>query len=147
MTISNSLLYRRKKTEIRYANVAGSLFMKSNKTKKPKNYALGLMAHLLNGSMIGVLLVPFYKKAGLDFILLKGSLSGLFTWQALYIIGQRLGIYKVTPHLTKTGYSAIWHNVLYGIVTSYLIKWLAHPSVFRQAPTGQKENHYPADIE
>ena len=132
MTMSNYLLYRRKKTEIRYGNIAGSLLMRPYKTKKPKNYALGLMAHLINGSMIGVLLVPLYRRTGLDFPLLKGSMSGLVTWQSLYTIGQRLGIYKTSPHLTRTGYSAVLNNIIYGIVTSYLIRWLAHPSMFRK---------------
>ena len=55
---------------------------------------------------------------------------GMLTWQALYTVGQRLGIYTAKPHLTKTGYSALWNNFFYGAVTAYSIKWLAHPSVF-----------------
>lgn len=53
--------------------------------------------------------------------------------------GQRLGIYTAKPHLTKTGYSALWNNFVYGTVTAYSIKWLAHPSVFYGEPNAKRQ--------
>ncbi|KUO77054.1 MAG: hypothetical protein APF81_01065 [Desulfosporosinus sp. BRH_c37] len=130
MALSNSLIYKAGKTEIRYANIAGSIFMRPFRTKQPKNFVLGEMFHLANGSASGLLMVQIFKRFGTDLALLKGSMLGMFTWEALYTAGQRLGIYTAKPHLTKTGYSAIWNNFVYGVVTAYSIRWLAHPSVF-----------------
>ena len=132
MVLSNQMIYNKKKTEIRYGNIAGSIFMKPHKTKKPKNFLLGQIFHFANGSAIGVLLVELYKKYGTDYSLLKGAMVGMATWEILYTGGQRIGIYSSAPHLTKTGYSAIWNNLVYGISTSYAIRWLAHPSVFAE---------------
>lgn len=130
MVLSNILIYKAGKTEILYGHIAGSIFMRPTRTKQRKNFILGQIFHLANGSGAGLLLVQIFKWFGTDLALLKGSLLGMFTWQALYTVGQRLGIYTAKPHLTKTGYSALWNNFLYGAVTAYSIRWLAHPSVF-----------------
>lgn len=130
MVLSNFVIYKAGKTEILYGHVAGSIFMRPFKTKKPKNFILGQIFHLINGSGAGLLMVLVFKRFGTDLTLLKGSMLGMFTWEVLYNVGQRLGIYSAKPHLTKTGYSALWNNFLYGAVTAYSIRWLAHPSVF-----------------
>ena len=80
--------------------------------------------------LAGILLVQTFKKLGTDLPLLKGAMLGMFTWQTLNTVGQRVGIYTAKPHLTKTGDSALWNNFVYGTVTAYSVKWLAHPSVF-----------------
>jgi hypothetical protein len=130
MVLSNFLIYKAGKTEILYGHIAGSIFMRPFRTKQPKNFILGQIFHLANGSASGLLMVQVFKRFGTDLALLKGSMLGMFTWEVLYNVGQRLGIYTAKPHLTKTGYSALWNNFVYGAVTAYSIKWLAHPSVF-----------------
>ena len=107
--------------------------MRPFKTKKTKNFILGQIFHLANGSGAGLLMVQIFKRFGTDLTLLKGSMLGMFTWEALYNVGQRLGIYTAKPHLAKTGYSALWNNFVYGTVTAYSIRWLAHPLVFSSA--------------
>lgn len=130
MVLSNFLIYKAGKTEILYGHIAGSIFMRPFRTRRPKNFILGQIFHLANGSSSGLLMVQIFKKFGTDLALLKGSLLGIFTWEVLYTVGQRLGIYTAKPHLTKTGYSALWNNFVYGVVTAYSVKWLAHHSVF-----------------
>ncbi len=130
MVLSNFLIYKAGKTEILYGHIAGSIFMRPFRTKQPKNFILGQIFHLGNGCASGLLMVEIFKRFGTDLALLKGSMLGMFTWEILYNVGQRLGIYTAKPHLTKTGYSALWNNFVYGTVTAYSIKWLAHPSVF-----------------
>ncbi|MHB8126465.1 MAG: hypothetical protein ACYDEJ_12660 [Desulfitobacteriaceae bacterium] len=130
MTLSNLILFRLRKTEILYGHIAGSLLMRPFKTNKGSNFILGQLMHFFTGSGVGLLMVTIFKKFGTDHSLFKGSAMGIFSWHALYTIGQRLDIYSARPHLTKTGYSALWNNLLYGLVTSQAILWLAHPSVF-----------------
>ena len=139
MVLSNFLIYKAGKTEILYGHIAGSIFMRPFRTKKPKNFILGQIFHLANGSGAGLLMVQIFKRFGTDLALLKGTMLGMFTWEALYTAGQRLGIYTARPHLTKTGYSALWNNFLYGAVTAYSIKWLAHPSVFSAVEHNAKQ--------
>ena len=130
MVLSNFLIYKAGKTEILYGHIAGSIFMSPIRTKQRKNFVLGQIFHLINGSGAGLLMIQVFKKVGTDLALLKGTMVGMITWEALYTVGQRLGIYTAKPHLTKTGYSALWNNFVFGVVTAYSIKWLAHPSVF-----------------
>lgn len=131
MTLSNYLIYRAGKTEILYGHIASSIFMRPFRTKQKKNFILGQIFHLANGSAAGLVMVQIFKKTGTDLAILKGTMIGMMTWEGLYTVGQRLGIYTARPHLTKTGYSALWNNFVYGVVSAYSIKWLAHPSVFR----------------
>lgn len=133
MALSNFLIYKAGKTEILYGHIAGSIFMRPFRTKQRKNFVLGQIFHLVNGSGIGLLMVQIFKRFGTDLALLKGTMLGMFAWETLYTVGQRLGIYKAKPHLTKTGYSALWNNFVYGVVTAYSIRWLAHPSIFTTA--------------
>ncbi len=144
MVLSNFLIFKAEKTEILYGHLAGSIFMRPFRTNQTKNFILGQIFHLVNGSGIGLLMVQVFKRFGTDLALLKGSMLGMFTWQALYTAGQRLGIYTAKPRLTKTGYSALWNNFVYGTVTAYSIKWLAHPSVF---PSIEQTTEYPENIE
>jgi hypothetical protein len=130
MALSNYIIYKAGKTEILYGHIAGSIFMRPFKTKRRKNYILGQIFHIVTGSGAGLLMVQIFKTYGTDLALLKGTMVGMFTWQGLYNVGQRLKIYTASPHLTKTGYSSLWNNFVYGVVSSYSIRWLAHPSVF-----------------
>lgn len=130
MALSNFLIFKAGKTEMLYGHLAGSIFMKPFKTNKRNNYILGQIFHLVNGSGAGLFMVQIFKLFGTDYALLKGTMTGMFTWGFLYNVGQRLKIYTAEPHLTKTGYSAMWNNFLYGVVSAYSIKWLAHSSVF-----------------
>jgi hypothetical protein len=130
MALSNFLIFKAGKTEMLYGHLAGSIIMRPIKANKRNNFFLGQILHLVSGSGAGLLMLQIYKSFGTDLALLKGAMMGMFTWQGLYNVGQRLKIYTANPHLTKTGYSALWNNFLYGVVTAYSIKWLAHPSVF-----------------
>lgn len=140
MALSNFIIFKSGKTEILYGHIAGSIFMKPFKTNKGKNYALGQIFHLVSGSGAGLLMVQIFKRFGTDLALLKGAMVGTFTWQALYNVGQRLKIYTANPHLTKTGYSSLWNNFVYGVVSAYTIRWLAHPSVFNTKKLNEKQH-------
>lgn len=140
MALSNFIIYKAGKTEILYGHIAGSIFMKPFKTNRRKNYILGQIFHLVSGSGAGLLMVQIFKIFGTDLALLKGAMVGTFTWQGLYNVGQRLKIYTANPHLTKTGYSSLWNNFVYGVVSAYSIRWLAHPSVFNSKKHNVKQH-------
>lgn len=145
MVISNLIIYKSGKTEILYGHIAGSIFMRPFRTNSRNNFILGQIFHLANGSGAGIMMVQFFKKFGKDLPLLKGTALGMFTWEVLYTVGQRVGIYTAKPHLTKTGYSSLFNNFVYGAVTAYSIRWLAHPSVFSSTEQALEvpEGHFP----
>lgn len=142
MALSNLIIFKAGKTEILYGHISGSIFMRPFKTNSRKNFTLGQIFHLVSRSSIGLLMVQIYKIFGTDLALLKGTMMGMFTWEVFFNVGQRLKIWTSNPHLTKTGYSALWNNFVYGVVTAYTIKWLAHPSVFSSDKHNVKQQDY-----
>jgi hypothetical protein len=141
MALSNYIIYKAGKTEILYGHIAGSIIMRPFRTNRRKNYILGQIFHLVSGSGAGLLMVQIFKSFGTDLALLKGTMVGMFTWQGLYNVGQRLKIYTARPHLTKTGYSSLWNNFVYGVVSAYSIRWLAHPSIFSSDKRNEKQQN------
>lgn len=132
MDLSNTFLWRAKKTELLHGHLAGSMFMRAFRTNKTKNFALGQIFHMLTGATLGIPILQLLKRTGKDHYLVKGGFAGLVTWGVLYNFGQRAGLFTTKPHLTKTHYSSLWHNFLYGITTAQAIVSLSEPSLFPQ---------------
>lgn len=130
MDTSNFILWRAKKTEGLYGHLAGSMIMRPSKLKKGKNFLIGQIFHMSVGSSVGVIMTQILKRFGKDYHILKGGILSFATWGFLYNFGQRMGFYRMNPHLTKSSYAAIWHHLIYGLVTSQAIVTLADPTIF-----------------
>ncbi|EHQ91289.1 hypothetical protein [Desulfosporosinus youngiae] len=130
MDISNAFLWRVGKSEVLYGHLGGSVFMKAFRTNRAKNFFLGQIFHWTTSAALAIPFFHFLKHTGKDHHLFKGGVWGLFIWATLYNGGQRVGLYKAKPHLSKSHYAAIWHNVLYGLATSWLMVRCADPSLF-----------------
>lgn len=141
MDASNMILWRNKKTEGLYGHLAGSMIMSPLKLNRGKNFMLGQIFHMTVGSCLGVGMVQILKKFGKDYHALKGGFFAIATWGFLYNFGQRMGFYRHHPHITRSGYAAIWHHLIYGLVTSTAIVTLADPTVFPDASSVQPRNN------
>lgn len=139
MDISNLILWRAKKTEGLYGHLAGSMIMKPSRLNKGKNFLIGQLFHMMVGSAIGVFMSQLLKKTGRDYHLLKGGFLSVLTWGILYNFGQRMGFYRMNPRLTKSGYAAIWHHLIYGLATSHAIVALADPAIFPHKESGAEK--------
>ncbi|MEW6041670.1 MAG: hypothetical protein AB1633_09125 [Elusimicrobiota bacterium] len=129
--LSNFLIYRAGGTEMLYGHLAASLYSKPLETKKAKNFWLGQVLDVAIGTTFGVPVVYLMKKTGNDHHLLKGASVGLLLWGTLYSIGSlKTNLFSAKPTLTKTHYSALWNNTLYGITTAYAANKLADPGLF-----------------
>lgn len=137
MDLSNLMLWRRKKTEMLYGHIAGSLLMSSLRTNQRKNFILGQISHMMVGSLLGIPMTYVFKKTGRDHHLLKGIGMSWLTWSVFYDLGQRLGIFRAKPHLTKTHYAALWDNLVYGIATAQAIVAVSDPSLFPASSVSQ----------
>lgn len=142
MDISNELIYKAGKTEGRYANVAGQMFVSPIRTKQRKNFILGEILHLAVGSVFGLPLVYILKKTGKDHYLAKGLVTSILTWGVLYTGGQKVGLFKKN-HLTKSLYSAMWNNLIYGISAAKVIVSIADPAVFKMQEQETLEGYEP----
>lgn len=60
MVISNMILYKTGKSEILYGHIAGSIFMRPIRTNQRKNFILGQIFHLVNGSGAGLIMVGVF---------------------------------------------------------------------------------------
>lgn len=132
MDISNVLLWKTKKTEMLYGHLSGSMFMRAFRTNQTKNFLLGQILHMGAGSALGIPIFQLLKRTGKDYYLIKGAFAGMASWGVLYDFGIRFGLFTAKPHLTKSHYSALWHNLLFGLTTAQAIVSLSDPSLFPQ---------------
>lgn len=135
--LSNALLWRKGKTEMLYGHFAASMFMRPFRTNQKKNFWLGQIFHMFTGIHFAFPIFYLLKKTGRDNLFLKGMIGGSVVWSSLYAFGVRMKMYLAKPHLTKTHYSYLWHNVLYGVATAYSMVWLAEPGTFPEGSQTQ----------
>ena len=139
MDISNTLLYKSRKTEGLYGHIAGQMFVAPFRTKQRKNFILGEILHLAGGSIFGIPLFYILKKTGKDHYMSKGLVSSIITWGVLYAGGQKVGLFK-KPLFTKTLYSEMFNHLIYGIVSSKAMVTLADPIVFESSNQTNKQS-------
>lgn len=138
VNISNALLWKANKTEILFGHLSASMLMHPLRTKQKKNFFLGQVLNLITGSLLGIPMFLILKLTGTDNLFLKGFLGGGFIWGSLYSFGIKAGFYTAKPHLTKTHYSYLYHNTVYGLISAFTMKWLADPSVFPNKQQNQR---------
>ncbi|MGC7870568.1 hypothetical protein ACPUYX_03435 [Desulfosporosinus sp. SYSU MS00001] len=132
--ISNAMLYKTKKTEATFGQIAASFFKTptTNSKQKPAIY-LGELLHLSVGTVLGIPLFYILKRTGKDHHLAKGLVSSLLTWIILYTGGQKIGLFK-KPSKIKTHYASVWNHILYGLASVKAMVWLADPEIFSSHP-------------
>ena len=143
MGVSNLLFWRSRKTEALYGHIAGSIFMRPFRLNQRKNFWLGQLTHYITGSAVAYPLNYIFKKTGKDHYLLKGGFYGAITWELIYGLGQKFDAYSTKPHLTKTHYTELFNNILYGLVTAQALVTFSEPSMFPNKTTQEKNNFQP----
>lgn len=132
MDVSNFLLWITNQTEGLYGHLACSMIMKSIRTHQKKNFLLGQILHIATGSALGIPMVYLFKKTGRDHYIIKGILTGSLLWGIFLDFGKRANWFDLKIRRTKSFYSGLLNNMLYGITTAQAIVTLADPSVFSQ---------------
>jgi hypothetical protein len=128
--ISNLLLWRKGRSEMLYGHFGASMFMMPLRTNRRKNFILGQIFHMLTGGFLGLPIFYLLKKTGRDNLWFKGLFGGAAVWGTLYAFGIRMKLYSAKPRLTRTHFSYLWHNFLYGVVSAFSMVWLAEPNTF-----------------
>lgn len=114
--------------------VASTMIIYPIRTISLKNTVLGEIMHLTVGAGIGSIIAALLKRTGKDLLMIKGTFVGLLVWVGLHNLGHRINLFSLKPHSTKYHYLAFIQHIIYGISTSFVIKYLAAPDSFRQAP-------------
>jgi hypothetical protein len=136
--LSSYLIWRARKTELLYAHLAGSIFSPPESAHDTGYLVVGQLVDMAVGASIGIPLVYLLKKTGKDNYLLKGAAVGMGAWGLLYGAGPRLGLTSIRPKLYKTHLSALWNNLLYGLVTAHAAVSLADPGMFPESPARER---------
>ena len=135
MDITNLLFWKKGKTETLYGHIAGSIFVTPLRLNQRKNFWLGQILHLTTGAVLAYPMTLLLKKTGKDNLLLKGAFFGAVTWEFIYGMGQRFRVFATTPYFTKTHYSELFNNILYGITTAQALVAFSDPSMFSNTQT------------
>lgn len=137
--LSNYFIWRARKTELLYAHLAGSIFSTPESVHETGNFVAGQLVDMTIGAAMGVPIIYLLRKTGKDNYLLKGAAMGLATWGLLYGAGPNLGIISIRPKLYKTHFSALWNNLLYGLVTAHTAVSLADPGMFPESEQSKQK--------
>lgn len=129
MDLSNLIMWKAKKIELTYAHLASSVIVNKFRVKRPKNYIIGQILHMITGATFGIPIYQLIKWTGRDHYLAKGTFSGLLTWGVLYDFGQRVDLFAAKAYKTKSHYSSLLHNLIYGIVTAQAVVSLTDASL------------------
>lgn len=84
---------------------------------------------MATGSIFGLPLMFILKKTGKDHSVAKGLVTSILSWGVLYTGGQKIGLYKKN-RLTKSHYSAMFNNVIYGVTAAKTMITIADPAIF-----------------
>ena len=133
MDMSNLFFKKTGLSEKTYAQYAGSVLLNPFRLLLRKNYLFGQLLHLLTGSLLGIPLFSVLKKTGKDNYLFKGGVYGIFTWEVLYTLGQRLGVFRSKSYTTRTHLTTLIDNLVYGLASTATIVFLTDPAVYNQA--------------
>lgn len=130
MDTSNLILWKKGKTETLYGHIAGSVFVNPFRLNQRKNFWLGQIMHLITGAVLACPLNLVLQKTGKDKYLLKGAFFGAVVWEFIYGIGQRFNVFSAKPRFTKTHYSELFNNIIYGVTTVQALVAFSDPSMF-----------------
>jgi len=146
MDLSNVMFKKTGLSEKTYAQYAGSVVMKPFKLFFRTNKLLGQVLHLVTGSIIGIPLFAILKKTGKDNYLFKGAIFGTFTWELLYSFGLRYKVFRAKAYTTKTHFTALIDNLIYGFGSAATIVFLADSSVFPKSSEKRAENTLESEV-
>ena len=130
MDTSNLIFWKKGKTETLYGHIAGSIFVNPLRLNQRKNFWLGQVAHLVTGTVLAYPLNLILRKTGKDKLLLKGAFFGAVVWEFIYGIGQRFNVFATKPHFTKTHYTELFNNIIYGVTTAQALVAFSDQSMF-----------------
>lgn len=135
MDLFNFVMYKIGISEVLWGSYVATILMPVRDTKKPKNFILGEIEHLLTGILLGIPLSFIFNKTSKKNFLLKGSGYGLVTWASFYNVLTKLGLFQSKDKTTRAYYSTLIQSLIYGLVAAISIKNLGSNRLNRKINT------------
>lgn len=107
--------------EYTYMDIAASLIYPYKEVETLAWYVVGWLNNFIIGIILGIILVYILAWTGKDYGILKGTIFGLVWWFILTVIIQPELFEWGRFHETKSLVICLFRDVLFGIVTSYII--------------------------
>lgn len=110
--------------------LAGGIFLKGKVTEEPGGILLGTLLWLFTAALVGFLTVLFLQSTGKDYWWLKGPLlTIIFMHLFVYGFAFNMAETKIIPVDVATNISIFFENLVFGVVTGYLVaRWSDLPS-------------------
>lgn len=143
MDISNLIFFKLRISEALWGHLSGSIFIPPRQTKKPKNFVLGQIEHLIAGGLLGIPLV-YILKLTKKYPLVKGWGYGLATWGFLYNISAKAKLFSIKHHTARSYYATLIQNSIFGLVTARSIVLLGNQK--NEVQTKTMTDHEPSTI-
>lgn len=121
---------RLKIAEFDGAETAAGILLPAHKLAEPRGKIVGYMGDAIVAGTLGVATTYILSLTGKDNAPLKGALSGMFMWTALYGATGSMGISKVRPASPKTVLSQFIAHSAYGAVAAALTTQFGDPGLF-----------------
>ncbi|MDD2496803.1 MAG: hypothetical protein PHY90_01505 [Desulfitobacteriaceae bacterium] len=113
---------------------AGVWVSKQSEASNIKGQILGGLFDFGLGSLGGIGIVHMLSKTGKDQLITKGILSGISIGSTVTALLSAFPQNKVKPKDAASNLSYMFSHAVYGIVTTYLVTGLGHPSLFDAKP-------------
>jgi len=105
--------------------ISAGVYLHPQLTNDPLGVALGVIVWFFQAAMLGIILVYVLKITGRDFWWLKGLIVSngiMFVW--IYGFLLTLGARRIVPFDMRTNWTVLTSNIVFGLLTSYLIiRW------------------------
>lgn len=111
-----------------FFTLAGGIFLREKVTDTVGGIFLGTALWLFTSSFVGFLMVLLFEKTGKDFWWLKGPLTVIMVMQILvYGFVFNMANTQIIPVDVPTNLSIFVENIIFGVVTGYLVKRWSDP--------------------
>lgn len=134
----NAVEYKENLTDIRYNQLAASLFIPKNKTNTIEGKALASFVNNINLGVVGVMTTYILSLTGRDKAIIKGMGTGAISWIMLNGVVSNLGLgikskKPISPILSFAD------HVIFGLLTGYLISKLGDDALFPDDKENSKD--------
>jgi len=125
----NAAEYKAKLTDLRYNQLASSLFIPKNKTNTDGGKVLAAFVNNINVSSVGVLISYILSATGRDKAVIKGMGAGATFWILLNGVVANLGL-KIKSQKPLSPILSLADHLIYGSLTGLLVSKLGDDRLF-----------------
>ncbi len=133
--ILNRIENRSGLNDVKYNMMAANLFLQENEVATPAGRIVGAITNHINTGAVGILITYLLSSTGRDHAVLKGAVTGVFSWIAVFGLTSR--ILPVRAQKPLAPLLSFLDHTLFGSLCGLAVSKLGDDSLF---PDSQREN-------